>query len=383
MNFLGYRRANGKVGTRNHVGIISTVVCANAVTQRIANLVEGAVAFVHSQGCCQTALDLEIVNRTLINLGVHPNLGAVLLVALGCESVNLELVHKAIAESGKPVQMLLIQEEGGLHGTIAKGVQIATEFAAQLAGQERQQCSLDNLCIGIKCGGSDTTSGIISNPVLGNVADQLVASGGTVVVGEITEFLGAEHIVAARIEDDTVRTRFLRAVNTIEERVLATGTDMRGSQPTRGNIAGGLTTIEEKSLGAAVKAGKSPVRQVLDYGCQCTETGLVIVDSPAREPELLTALAAAGAQIIFFTTGRGAPQGFPFVPVLKVTGNKRTYDKMKDHMDVCIAPSAFSDLQAASLQVMDLLVLTANGQLTAAEVLEYDTGDIAVIGPII
>jgi altronate dehydratase large subunit len=384
MLFFGYERPDGKVGIRNYVGVLSMIVCANEVAKRIVEQVDGAVAFVHSQGCGQTAPDLAIVNRTLASLGCNPNLGAVLLVSLGCESSDLEWVRKKIEKSGKTVKVVNVQAEGGLSPAVAKGVSIVRELVAGISTAKRREFGLDKLCIGFKCGASDTTSGIIANPVVGHVADLLVEKGGRIVVGETTEFIGAEHIVAAGIEDEKVRERFLAAIANMEERVLATGTDMRdGSQPSKGNKAGGLTTLEEKSLGSAAKAGKTPIRQVIDYGCQATAPGVVMVDAPAREPELLTALAAAGAQLIIFTTGRGAPQGFPFVPVLKVTGNKQTYDRMKEHIDVCIAPSAFSDLENASVQVLELIARTASGELTAAEKLNYATGDIAVMGPIV
>lgn len=383
MQFWGYRRANDTVGTRNYVGIISTVVCANEVAVRIAANVTGAVPFTHSQGCGLTAPDLEVVNRTLANLGQNPNLGAVLLVSLGCESTDTAKVFNLIQSSGKPVELISIQQEGGLSKTVGKGIRIARELAAQISLCKREPFGLDKLRLGIKCGGSDTTSGIIANPLIGRVADLFVREGATVVIGETPEFLGAEHVVASRIQDDCIRKAFLSAVAKMEQRILATGVDLRGSQPSRGNIAGGLTTIEEKSLGAIAKAGTSPIREVLKYGCQPSTNGLVMVDSPAREPELLTGLAAAGVQVIVFTTGRGAPQGFPFIPVLKITGNEQTCSTLAEHIDMCLGISNIKDTDKAVNEVLDLIVRTAGGQLTAAELLGYSTGEIAINGPVV
>ena len=386
MEFMGYRRADGRVGTRNYVGILSTVVCANEVARGIAAQVKGAVAFSHQQGCCQTPPDLERVTRALIGLGNNPNLAAVLLVSLGCEGTDIERVRAAIAATGKPVQVIGIQETGGGAKTTAQGVLIAQQMAVEASHARREVCAASDLVLGLKCGSSDTTSGLASNPALGVTVERLVAEGGTAIMGEVTEFIGAEHLLARQCVNEAVGQQLLALVDRMEQRVKATGVDMRGGQPTPGNIKGGLTTIEEKSLGAIAKAGKAIVQAVYEYGEQPTVKGLVVMDSPGREPELLTGMAAAGANVIVFTTGRGAPQGFPFVPVIKLTGNEKTREHLRDHMDISVHGVMDGDesLLQAGDRVYEKILETASGVETKAEVSGYAQAmDIYVTGPVI
>ncbi len=386
MEFMGYRRADGRVGTRNYVGILSTVVCANEVARGIAAQVKGAVAFSHQQGCCQTPPDLERVTRALIGLGNNPNLAAVLLVSLGCEGTDIERVRAAIAATGKPVQVIGIQETGGGAKTTAQGVLIAQQMAVEASHARREVCAASDLVLGLKCGSSDTTSGLASNPALGVTVERLVAEGGTAIMGEVTEFIGAEHLLARQCVNEAVGQQLLALVDRMEQRVKATGVDMRGGQPTPGNIKGGLTTIEEKSLGAIAKAGKAIVQAVYEYGEQPTVKGLVVMDSPGREPELLTGMAAAGANVIVFTTGRGAPQGFPFVPVIKLTGNEKTWEHLRDHMDISVHGVMDGDesLLQAGDRVYEKILETASGVETKAEVSGYAQAmDIYVTGPVI
>ena len=386
MEFMGYRRADGRVGTRNYVGILSTVVCANEVARGIAAQVKGAVAFSHQQGCCQTPPDLERVTRALIGLGNNPNLAAVLLVSLGCEGTDIERVRAAIAATGKPVQVIGIQETGGGAKTTAQGVLIAQQMAVEASHARREVCAASDLVLGLKCGSSDTTSGLASNPALGVTVERLVAESGTAIMGEVTEFIGAEHLLARQCVNEAVGQQLLALVDRMEQRVKATGVDMRGGQPTPGNIKGGLTTIEEKSLGAIAKAGKAIVQAVYEYGEQPTVKGLVVMDSPGREPELLTGMAAAGANVIVFTTGRGAPQGFPFVPVIKLTGNEKTWEHLRDHMDISVHGVMDGDesLLQAGDRVYEKILETASGVETKAEVSGYAQAmDIYVTGPVI
>ena len=386
MTFMGYRRADGRVGTRNYVGVISTVVCANEVARGIAAQVKGTVSFSHQQGCCQTPPDLERVNKALVGLGTNPNLAAVLLVGLGCEGTNVEDVLKQIGASGKPVQIIGIQEEGGGAKTTAKGVLIAQKMVVEASRIKREECPASDLVLGLKCGSSDTTSGLSTNPALGVTVERLVKEGGTAIMGEVTEFIGAEHLLAKQCKDEAVGNQVLALVDRMEQRVKATGVDMRGGQPTPGNIKGGLTTIEEKSLGAIAKAGKAIVQAVYEYGEVPTVKGLVVMDSPGREPELLTGMAAAGATVIVFTTGRGAPQGFPFVPVIKITGNEKTWTHMNDHMDLSVHGVMDGDesLLQAGNRLYDKILETASGVDTKAEVSGYAQAmDIYVTGPVI
>jgi len=386
MQFMGYRRPDGRVGTRNLIGVLPTVVCANEVAERITKQVAGATAYLHHHGCCQTPPDIERVSFIISQLGKHPNLAGVLLVSLGCESVNADEVAAEIAKSGKPVKKVVIQDVGGAANAIAAGTLEVQQMVLEASKLQREPCDISELVCGIKCGGSDTTSGLGSNPVVGAAADLVVEGGGTVVFGETTEFIGAEHLLAKRAATPELGQRILDIVERIEKRAKAVGADMRGGQPTAGNIAGGLTTIEEKSLGAIVKSGTMPAVDVYEYGETPQKKGLVIMDSPGREPELLTGLAAAGCQVIVFSTGRGAPQGFPFVPVVKVTANNKTYAKLADHMDMSVS-GVVEGTQAvadAGRELLDEVLAVASGKTTKAESIGYFAAmDIWCHGPVI
>jgi altronate dehydratase large subunit len=374
------------VGTRNYVGILSTVVCANEVAERIADSVTGAVPFLHQQGCGQTPVDVARVSQTLVNLGKNPNLAAVLLVSLGCESVVVEEVAQAIAASGKPVEQLVIQEEGGAARSVARGQLLAQQLVMEASTIPAASFPVSELVLGLKCGASDTTQGLFANPALGIASDMVVKAGGTSVLGEVTEFIGAEHILARHAKDEAVAQQILGLVQRMEARAKAMGCDMRGGQPTGGNIKGGLTTIEEKSLGAIAKAGTAPIQAVYEYGVPPGVRGLVVMDSPGREPEILTGLAAAGCTLIAFATGRGAPQGFPFVPVVKLTGNRVTWEKLRDHMDAYVGTimEGTETLPAAGTRLFGEFVEFASGRLTKAEICGYTKSmDIYVVGPVI
>jgi altronate dehydratase large subunit len=383
VSFWGYLRQNGSVGTRNYIGIISTVGCANDVTWWISRQVKGAAPFLHGQGCTQTQPDLEQVTRTLISLGWNPNLAGVLVVSLGCESVSADRVVEGIAESGKPVEKVVVQKLGGATAAVNQGVRIVQAMALEASRVRREEFPDSELVLGVKCGASDTTSGLVSNPATGASCDLLIDNGGTCIFGETTEFMGAEHILTRRAATPEVAQKIIDIVARMEKRVTAMGFDMRGGQPTTGNIAGGLTTIEEKSLGAIVKGGTRPIKAVYEYGERPQGKGLFIVDTPGREPEFLTALAAAGAQVIIFTTGLGAPQGFSFVPVIKVTGNPNTYQRLPEHLDVFIELDKSGIAQAGQTLYQEVLAV-ASGKKTKAEVLDYGNfPNIFTIGPVI
>jgi len=386
MEFFGYERKDGGVGTRNYVGILSTVICANEVAENIASQVDGAAAFLHHQGCCQTPVDIQRVNEALIGLGRNPNLASVLLVSLGCESTQVQQVAGAIGETGKRVETIVIQESGGAARTAAQGILIAQSMVTEASEQKRKPFPLSELVLGLKCGSSDTTSGLSSNPVVGILSDLIVQAGGTSILGEVTEFIGAEHLLARHAKDEETGRKILEMVNRMESRAMSMGFDIRGGQPTGGNIKGGLTTIEEKSLGAIAKAGVAPIQDVYEYGVTPTVKGLVVMDSPGREPEILTGLAAAGATVIAFTTGRGAPQGFPFVPVIKLTGNEKTWANLKDHMDFNVSSvmEGTETLEAAGRRLLAEVITVASGKLTKAEISGYTSSmDIYMVGPVI
>ena len=386
MSFLGYPRQNGSVGTRNYIGIISTVTCANDVTWWISQQVKGCAPFLHDQGCGQTQPDLNQVTRTLISLGWNPNLAGVLLVSLGCESVLVDEIAEGIAKSGKPVEKIVIQKVGGAIAALSQGSKLVQSMLTDASKIKREEFPDSELLLGVKCGASDTTSGLTSNPATGAVCDLLIDKGGTCVFGETTEFMGAEHILARRAATPQVANKIIDIVARMEKRANAMGFDMRGGQPTTGNIAGGLTTIEEKSLGAIVKGGTKPIQEVYEYGERPQGKGLSIVDTPGREPEFLTALGAAGAQVIIFSTGLGAPQGFPFIPVIKVTGNPITYERLSVHLDVFIelADKAGSGIDRAGEALYQEVLAVASGKQTKAEIINYGNfPHIFTVGPVI
>ena len=387
MQFKGYVRQNGGIGSRNLVGIIPSVVCANDVADAIARHIRGCVGFFHHQGCCQLPPDLERVTETLISLGCSPNLGAVLIVSLGCEGTDTQRLYEEIKKTGKPVEIIRIQELGGTSKAIAAGMDAAQRLALDISGQQRVSCDISNVVMAIKCGGSDATSGMASNCVIGYVADRLVDLGGTVVFGETTEFIGAEHILARRAKNSCVADKIYRIVNEMENRAKALGCDMRKGQPTPGNIEGGLTTIEEKSLGAIAKSGSRFIQGVLDYPQRVTsQKGLWIKDSPGREPEILTGMAATGAQFMMFSTGRGAPQGFPSMPVIKICGNPLTYKAMENDMDINagLIIEGRKTIEEVGEEAMAKMVKVLNGEQTKNEALGYfGSIDIHMLGPVI
>jgi altronate dehydratase large subunit len=360
------------------------VGCANDVTLWIAQQVKGCASFLHGQGCTQTQPDLDQVTRTLISLGWNPNLAGVLLVSLGCESVSVDKIAEGIAASGKPVDKVVIQESGGATAAVDQGTRIVKAMTLEASRMKREEFPDSELVLGVKCGASDTTSGLVSNPATGAACDLLIDSGGTCIFGETTEFIGAEHVLTKRAATPEVARKIMEIVSRMEQRVTAMGVDMRGGQPTVGNITGGLSTIEEKSLGAIAKGGTRPIKAVYEYGERPQGKGLFIVDTPGREPEFLTAVAAAGAQVIIFSTGLGAPQGFPFVPVIKVTGNPNTYNRLPDHLDMFIELGNGNGIAKMGQALYQEALAVASGKQTKAEISGYGNfPNIFTIGPVI
>ncbi len=370
--FKGFVRDDGRVGTRNYIGVLSAVACANDVVSHFSTAPDVAV-FTHQQGCSQTLPDVRRVENVLIGLGKNPNLAAVVVVGLGCESVRTDHVVESLRQAGKSVAYVCIQEAGGKQAAIEAVQAHVQAFKRKLQEAKRVPCSLDKLVIGLKCGSSDTTQGVSANPVIGRAVDWLIAQGASVLIGETTEFMGAEHIAAARARTPEIGRCIVRKVNEMERRALSMGVDMRGGQPTRGNIAGGLTTIEEKSLGALAKSGSSRFEDVIEYGEPIRVPGLSMMDSPGREPELLTGVSSSGASLVLFATGRGAPQGFPFVPVIKITGNPRTLERMREHMDCDVSGvmNGTQSLDEAARVLLEQLLRVIDGEQTKAEQCHY------------
>ncbi|WP_287585562.1 UxaA family hydrolase [Candidatus Borrarchaeum sp.] len=387
MEFMGYKRPDGSVGVRNYVGIIAAVVCANEVVNAIVDQVgEPTKALTHNQGCCQLKPDLEQIERTLIGIGKNPNIAAVLVVSLGCESVKADRIVEEIKKTGKPVEKIGIYDLKGSTNAIEQGVKIAKKLVDYANESERTPASIKDLTIGIKCGASDTTSGLASNPAVGVATDMMIDAGSSVIFGEVTEFIGAEHILTKRAVNEDVANKIYGYVNAMEKRAEAVGVDLRGSQPTAGNIRGGLTTIEEKSLGAIIKGGTRTIQEVVDYSARPSKKGLIVMNTPGFEITVLTGLAAAGAQILLFTTGLGAPQGHPMTPVVKITGNSQTMERMGDHIDVDVSGilSGTLTMDAAGKKIVDEIVEVANGKQTRAEILGYTKSmDVYVLGPVV
>lgn len=386
-HFMGYVRADGQVGCRNHVAVIPSVTCAGDVASAIVRQVAGTVGFFHHQGCCQLPPDLDRVTETLISLGCSPNVGAALIVSLGCEGTDTERLYEMIRATGKPVEIIRIQELGGVSAAIKAGIDAAQELVMEISGMQRQAVDISRVTMSIKCGASDTTSGMASNCVIGYVADKLVDLGATVVFGETTEFLGGEHLLARRAVTLEVGQKILDIVDRMEKRARSLGCDMRKGQPTPGNIAGGLSSIEEKSLGAIVKSGTRPIQGVLEYPGRIGERkGLWIKDTPGREPEILTGMAATGAQFMLFSTGRGAPQGFPTMPVLKICGNPNTYERMQHDMDLNAGRIITGErsIEEVGEEAYAAVLALLSGRQTKNETLGYHSSiDIYTLGPVI
>ena len=387
MEFMGYVRPDGKVGARNLVGVIPSVTCANDVVQAICRQVQGTVPYLHHQGCCQMPPDLVRVTDTLISIGKSPNVAAVLIVSLGCEGTDHARMVEEIAATGKHVEIIHIQELGGVSNAIQAGLDIARKLVIEVSSYQRQPVDISNVVMAIKCGASDATSGLASNCVIGYVADKMVDLGATVVFGETTEFIGGEHLLARRAVNKEVGDHILKIVDTMEQRAKAIGCDMRKGQPTPGNIAGGLSSIEEKSLGAIVKSGTRPIQGILDYPqAVTTEKGLWIKDTPGREPEILTGMAATGAQFMLFSTGRGAPQGFPSMPVVKICGNPITYKRMEQDMDLNagLIITGEKSIEQVGEEAFQKVLRTLNGEMTKNEAIQYFSSiDIHCLGPVI
>ncbi|MEM2944215.1 MAG: UxaA family hydrolase [Methanomassiliicoccales archaeon] len=380
--FLGFER-NKCAGTRNYVAILPSVVCANEVARIIEERVDGTRAFLHHQGCIQMGRDLEQTFRSLLGFGLNPNCHSVLVIGLGCEAIDAEKLANEIAKSGKPVDLIKIQDMGGTLRSVDKGIKIAREFVEIASQQHRKQIPVSELTIGVKCGASDTTSGIASNPATGVAADMIIERGGRVIFGETTEVIGAEHVLARRALTSDVAERLYKAVERIEMEGKKMGVDLRGSQPTPGNIKGGLSSIEEKSLGAIRKAGTSPLVSVIEYAGRPNDKGLIFMDSPGREVEVVSGFMASGAQVIVFSTGLGAPFGLPVVPVIKVTGNPKTAKFRQDDIDLDVSNiiNGEETIENAGKRIYDEIIAVASGKLVKSEILGYRFVDIWRIGP--
>lgn len=385
MEFMGYRRPDGTAGTRNHVLILPTVACANHVARAIARQVAGTVWVEHQHGCSQLAPDAAQTARVFVGHGIHPNVFGIVVVGLGCEGVRAQDVAAEIERicSYKPVHCVIIQEAGGSFSAIAEGARAADQMVKDASRCVRQPIPVSELILGTACGGSDASSGLSANPALGEASDLLVDAGGTAVLSETPELIGAEHLVAARAVNPEVAKRCCDMVRRCEEAAKALGVDMRGSNPSPGNIEGGLTTIEEKSLGCIYKGGTRPLQSVFEYAEKINVKGLVYMDTPGNDVEQLTAMAAGGCNVIVFTTGRGTPTGSPIVPTIKVAANSGLFARMAENMDLNAGTVITGEetVKQVGRRIFAEVIEVASGRLTKAEILGQNDFGINRIGP--
>ena len=373
--FHGYERPDRSVGVRNHLLVIAPIDCSYEPARRIADRVEGAVAVTQHHGCGAN----EMVINTLIGVGCNPNTSGVLLVGLGCETLTAEILAEGIAKSGKPVEIVICQEGGTLRA-IEKGTRILQRMAHETKETKREPFPVSKLTLALECGGSDATSGLAGNPATGIAANMLIDEGGTVIFSEPQEMTGTQDILAKRAVNETVAAAIRSMIDREEQRMKAMGIDSRFI--TKGNLDGGLTTIEEKSLGAIMKGGTRPIQGVLENNWSRLDKpshgGLWLQDGTERDIPSVTHLVAAGAQVVAFTTGRGSTVGHAIAPVLKITGNSETYRRMTDNMDINAGGiiNGRETLQAVGERIFNAVIKVASGKKTKAEALGYKDFDV-------
>jgi altronate dehydratase large subunit len=367
--FLGYRRENGTAGVRNWVAVISIMDNCNPVTRAIADAVDGTIPVTTLFVRGQIGWDLNLAYDCLAGMGSNPNIAAVLLV--GLEEESTEEVARRIRHSGKPVDAIHLQPHGTVNA-IAEGTRRAARLVVRASGLRRKPCPISALTIGVECGGSDTTSGLTCNPAIGRMSDRLIDDGGTIIISETAEFVGADHLFASRAINDTVRKEFVDAVHGLEMEAVRCGVELTKTNPAPDNIRGGLTTLEEKALGAMAKAGSRPLTGVLGYGQAPQRKGLHFMDAPSPAVENLTAFAAAGCQLIVFGTGVGNPIGNMVAPTAKVCGNVNTLRTMADNIDFDASAILESGAKVSDVgdQLYEYTKELACGTLTASEVLD-------------
>lgn len=377
MHFNGYKREKGPAGIRNHVVVLPTIGCINELASEIASKVKEAVPLLHNHACIRLGPDLLRAKRTLIGIGTNPNIHSLLVVGLGCESITAEELTKEISPY-KQVEAVTIKKEGSYRSALEKGMAVLNEMVTKALEVEREKCDMADLTVGIKCGGSGSVSAIASNPATGQAADLLVEEGGRVIFSETVEVIGAEHVLAERAVDEKVREKLLKSVDRMKRKIADYGVDILGSEPTKGNIAGGLTTIEEKSLGAIIKGGNSPLVGVLEYAEKPSSPGLYFMDGTTQASQLFLGMFAAGAQIQVFSFGGGLPArfrglpsypcGIPVFPVIKVLGNPEDIEE-KEYFDIYAGDiiSGRMSVKEVGKSIFDEFVSVASGKMTITE----------------
>jgi (2R)-sulfolactate sulfo-lyase subunit beta len=372
VRLTGYRRPNGAVGVRNHVLILPVDDLSNAAAEGVARLINGTTALPHPYGRLQFGEDLELTFRTLSGHGANPNVYGV--VVIGIEPKWTDRVASAIAKTGKPVEAFSIERHGDLN-VINAASRAAYRLVQDASELEREPIQVSELVLSIKCGESDPTLGLAGNKAQGRVVDWLVDMGASVIFGETSELTGGEHLIANRCATPALKRRFMRIYNNYIRMIEAQGVDLLGSQPTEGNIRGGLSTIEEKALGNIQKTGSRPINAVLDYAEPVKPgQGLVFMNSSSAGAEQVTLCAAAGSVLHFFTTGQGNVVGHPLIPVIKVSPNPITCATMGEHIDVQLPDLLLGEisLDQAAHRILEVFERTVNGRLTAAELLRHN-----------
>ncbi len=385
-SFQGYRRKDGRAGVRNYVGVLTSVNCSATVARHIAEAAEksglldgfenidGIVPITHTSGCGMSGSGegFDILRRTLWGTAANANFGAILLVGLGCEVLQIDKLKEAHFSDGRSLHAFTIQEAGGTKRAIAEGLDHLKALLPELNKARRTEIAASELVLGLQCGGSDAWSGVTSNPALGNAADRIVALGGTVILSETPEIYGAEHLLHARAISREVSAKLDERLKWWERYTTANGVEMNNN-PSPGNKAGGLSTILEKSLGAVAKGGTSPLNDVIEYAAPLRTRGLVFMDSPGFDPCSATGQVASGATMIAFTTGRGSAYGCKPSPSIKLSSNTAIYERMKDDIDVDCGTivTGASTIEQKGGEILDQLLAVASGQQSKSEELGY------------
>ena len=365
----GFIRDDGKVGIRNHVLILPTVSCVNGVVNRISREVPEAVCAPHAHGCGRGGpRDLEILFRILSGLVRHPNVGGVVLIGLGCEVSSISNLLPLLNNTGKKIVALNVQEDGGSLEVTRKGIAAARQMLEELKSQPRVPVPWEKIMVAMECGGSDAMSGVTANVALGAVSDWLLEKGATVICGENTEMIGTTDVLTRRAKNERVAARIKKMVDEAEKLTQDIMGELASLVISPGNMDGGISTIAEKSMGCIFKGGSGMINQVVDYGEPPAERGLILQDGPGYDGDSMAGLAASGAQVMFFSTGRGTPVGFPVMPVVKVSSNSRAYMAMADDIDinagVLMEGRKLSELRDEMIQ---RLIHVINGEKTKAE----------------
>lgn len=366
LELTGWRRKSGWWGIRNHVLVLPTNAAADLAAGRIAEGMAGVRAVAHQWEDAGDDRDRERILRTLAGFSSNPNVAVALV--LGITQDDREIAER-IAATGAAVEFMAMADHRGTNGSVEAGRRVASGLADRAAALEREPMPISDLILGLECGGSDALSGITANPALGIASDRLVELGGTSVLAETSELIGAEHLLAARAVSPEVARRVIEVVHAFELAILELGVDIRGAQPAPGNIEGGLTTIEEKSLGAAKKGGDAPVSGVTDFAIRPATKGLYIMDTPGHDIEQMTGMVAGGCQIAVFTTGRGTPTGCAIAPVIKVATNTAIFNRMRLDLDLNAGAILDGDetLPSMGARIFDEIVRVVNGGLTSSE----------------